>query len=210
MLKLPHILIYLLFPLYLIGCSSVPEEPDTVEWKAHKSELKQLTGYTATGKLGYIAPDQRHSLNFYWAHSSNFSQIRLSTFLGQTVFNLTSTPNGAVVETYDGEKLAGDSANILITELTGLDIPIEQLESWLIGMPTSSDRYSLNRFNTVENLTTKVGGQTWSLLYKEYLNTELSPLDQTAEPKSLPLPSRMQLTEGDTKINLVVSKWIVK
>ncbi|MGF1773719.1 lipoprotein insertase outer membrane protein LolB [Vibrio wakamikoensis] len=198
-------LFYTLTALFLFGCSTMPPEPQSVEWQAHRAELNALTQYKASGKLGYISPEQRQTLNFYWTYSANLTQVRLTTFLGQTVFNLTSTPNGAFIETYDDQKLSGQDANLLIYQLTGLNIPIEQLADWLIGQPNSADSYQLNEFNTVASLTKQLNRKAWRLNYTEYRSFTLEE-----ETRTLPMPTRMQLVQDDTKLNLVVSKWTIK
>ncbi|MGF1751420.1 MULTISPECIES: lipoprotein insertase outer membrane protein LolB [Vibrio] len=205
MLKLSRQFFYTFIALYLIGCSSLPPEPESVEWKAHQSQLANLTQYTAIGKLAYVSPEQRQTLNFQWTYSPNFTQVRLTTFLGQTVLNLTTTPNGAFIETYDGQKLTGKDVNQLIYQLVGLDIPIEQLQDWLIGLPSTADRYELNPLNTVGSLTKKLQNKQWRLDYEAYQSYTLSDSSQT-----LPMPTRMQLEQGDTKLKLVVAKWTIK
>lgn len=205
MLKLSRQFFYTLLAFYLVGCTSVPPEPKSVEWTAHRSELSSLTQYTAIGKLGYVSPEQRQTLNFQWTHSPNFTQVRLTTFLGQTVLNLTSTPSGAFIETYDGQKLSGRNVNQLIYQLVGLDIPIEQLQDWLIGLPTTADTYQLNSFNTVGSLTKQLQNKSWQLEYEAYRSYTLTDSEQT-----LPMPTRMLLTQGDTTLKLVVSKWTMK
>lgn len=205
MYKLHRRLFYLLTAMFVLGCSTLPPEQESVEWQAHRSQLKALTQYTANGKLGYISPEQRQSLNVHWTYSANLTQVRLTTFLGQTVFNLTSTPNGSFIETYDGQKLSGKNINALIYQLTGLDIPIEQLSDWLIGLPASADQYQLNEFNTVGSLQKQLANKRWELDYNEYRSF---PVDDRTY--SLPMPTRMQLRQADTKLNLVVSKWTLK
>ncbi|GAL19854.1 lipoprotein insertase outer membrane protein LolB [Vibrio maritimus] len=196
---------YTFTALFLIGCSTLPPEPQSVEWQAHRQQLESLTQYTANGKLGYISPEQRQTLNFHWTYSANLTQVRLTTFLGQTVFNLTSTPNGAFIETYDDQKLSGQDANLLIYQLTGLNIPIEQLAGWLIGLPTNADTYQLNDLNTVASLSKELNQKTWALNYTEYRAFNVEDTERT-----LPMPTRMQLVQDDTKLNLVVSKWTIK
>ncbi len=205
MYKLQRRLFCYLAALFLFGCSSLPPEPKSVEWQAHKAQLESLTQYTANGKLGYISPDQRQTLNFHWTRSENFTQVRLTTFLGQTVFNLTSTPNGSFIETYDGQTLSGKDVNTLIEQLTGLNIPIEQLSNWLVGLPTNADKYQLNQFNTVGSLQKRLANKAWNLDYNEYRSFTIEDSE-----RSLPMPTRMQLVQGDTKLNLVVSKWTIK
>ncbi|MGR5096821.1 lipoprotein insertase outer membrane protein LolB [Vibrio maritimus] len=205
MTRLYRRLFYTFTALFLIGCSTLPPEPQSVEWQAHRLQLESLTQYTANGKLGYISPEQRQTLNFHWTYSANLTQVRLTTFLGQTVFNLTSTPNGAFIETYDDQKLSGQDANLLIYQLTGLNIPIEQLAGWLIGLPTNADTYQLNDLNTVASLSKELNQKTWALNYTEYRTFNVEDTERT-----LPMPTRMQLVQDDTKLNLVVSKWTIK
>ncbi|USD61155.1 lipoprotein localization protein LolB [Vibrio sp. SCSIO 43140] len=205
MTRLYRRLFYTFTALFLIGCSTLPPEPQSVEWQAHRQQLESLTQYTANGKLGYISPEQRQTLNFHWTYSANLTQVRLTTFLGQTVFNLTSTPNGAFIETYDDQKLSGQDANLLIYQLTGLNIPIEQLAGWLIGLPTNADTYQLNDLNTVASLSKELNQKTWALNYTEYRAFNVEDTERT-----LPMPTRMQLVQDDTKLNLVVSKWTIK
>lgn len=205
MTRLYRRLFYAFTALFLIGCSTLPPEPQSVEWQAHRQQLESLTQYTANGKLGYISPEQRQTLNFHWTYSANLTQVRLTTFLGQTVFNLTSTPNGAFIETYDDQKLSGQDANLLIYQLTGLNIPIEQLAGWLIGLPTNADTYQLNDLNTVASLSKELNQKTWALNYTEYRAFNVEDTERT-----LPMPTRMQLVQDDTKLNLVVSKWTIK
>ncbi|WP_394152412.1 lipoprotein insertase outer membrane protein LolB [Vibrio maritimus] len=205
MTRLYRRLFYTFTALFLIGCSTLPPEPQSVEWQAHRQQLESLTQYTANGKLGYISPEQRQTLNFHWTYSANLTQVRLTTFLGQTVFNLTSTPNGAFIETYDDQKLSGQDANLLIYQLTGLNIPIEQLAGWLIGLPTNADTYQLNDLNTVASLSKELNQKTWALNYTEYRAFNVEDTE-----RKLPMPTRMQLVQDDTKLNLVVSKWTIK
>ncbi len=54
--------------------------------------------------------------------------LRLSNFLGQTVLNLQVDEQGARVETYDDQIYRDQDAQSQIRNLTGLDIPDEQLE----------------------------------------------------------------------------------
>ncbi|MEI8597903.1 lipoprotein insertase outer membrane protein LolB [Vibrio sp. M60_M31a] len=49
-----------------------------------RKKLEAIHDFQVTGKLGYIGPDQRQNLNFFWKHSTALSQLRLTTILGQT------------------------------------------------------------------------------------------------------------------------------
>lgn len=185
--------------LFLQGCASV-ESTTNVEWQSHQQRLALIKDYRAAGKLGYIAPQERQSLNFQWQHSPQETQLRMSTFLGQTVLNLNATPSIATVETYDGKSFSAPNAAALIKQLTGLNIPVDQLNDWLLGRPTLADDYQLNQTNTLASLTKQLNNQTWILDYQSYQDVQV--LGAT-----LPLPKRLKLTQGDISINIVISKW---
>ncbi|MGC9460383.1 lipoprotein insertase outer membrane protein LolB [Vibrio genomosp. F10] len=188
--------------LLLAGCSTLPESQTSVEWQAHLDKLRSITQYKTIGKLGYISPEQRQSLNFQWKHTPVLEQLRLTTFIGQTVLNLSITESGSVVNTYDNQTLSHQSADVLIEQLTGLTIPIKQLEDWLLGNPTLADTYQLNDNNTLSTLQKTVGQQQWRLQFLSYQDVEY-------QGSVLPLPRKIRLIHQDTSINLVIANWIL-
>ncbi|MFM2590629.1 lipoprotein insertase outer membrane protein LolB [Vibrio sp. TBV020] len=185
--------------MILQGCATV-DSTTNVEWESHQQRLAMINAYQASGKLGYIAPQQRQSLNFQWHDASNETQLRMTTFLGQTVLNLNATPTLATVETYDGNTYSAPTPEALIKQLTRLNIPVEQLNDWMLGRPTQSDSYQLNQTNTLASLTKRVSKQNWQLDYLSYQDVQ-----HLGAP--LPLPKKIKLTQGDTSINIVISKW---
>lgn len=199
-MTLRSFILFFLSSLLLAGCSSVPESVTSVEWQAHEQRLETIQDFQATGKLGYIGPDQRQNLNFYWKHSSALSQLRLTTILGQTALKLTITPQSATVETYDDQVLYSRSANQLIYRLTGLMMPVEHMPDWLLGLPTDADKFQLSPTNTLQALNKQIGLNDWRIAYQRYGDVQW-------HEQSLPLPNKLKLTTADVKINLVITKW---
>lgn len=187
--------------LLLSGCTMVPESTHPVQWQQHQNRLASIRQFQASGKMGYIAPEQRQTLNFHWAHRVDFSEIRFTTLLGQTALKLTMTPRGAQIETIDDEVFNGADATSLIFRLTGLLLPISQLPDWLLGRPQGTEQFTLNAQNTLASLDQQAGQQTpWQIQYSQYQDVPYGKL-------SLPLPRKLTLREGDTKLNIVVTKW---
>ncbi|EGA66537.1 lipoprotein insertase outer membrane protein LolB [Vibrio brasiliensis] len=185
--------------LLLNGCATM-ESTTNVEWQTHQQRLATIDSYQAAGKLGYISPEQRQSLNFQWSHSATLTHLRLTTFLGQTALNLKATPQGAVVETYDDQSYSAPTPQALIQRLTGLNIPVEQLNDWMLGRPTQADDYQLSPTNTLASLTKQVGLQTWQLDYLTYQDVQYAGT-------ALPLPKKIKLTQGSISITLFISNW---
>ncbi|WP_319555746.1 lipoprotein insertase outer membrane protein LolB [uncultured Vibrio sp.] len=199
-MTLRSFIIFVLSSLLLAGCSSVPESITSVEWQTHEKKLEAIHDFQVTGKLGYIGPDQRQNLNFFWKHSAALSQLRLTTILGQTALNLTITPVGATVETYDDQVLSARHANQLIFQLTGLMMPVEHMPDWLLGLPTDADTFQLSPANTLQALNKQIGLNDWKIAYQRYSDVQW-------HEQALPLPNRLKLTTSDVKINLLITKW---
>lgn len=196
----PRIFLMITLLLGLWGCSSLPDPISDVEWQSHQARLKTIKQFQLVGKLAYIDLNQRQSLNFQWQISPQQTQLRLSTFLGQTVLNLSIDQQGAQVITHDDNVYRADNAEQLIASLTGLTLPMELLQAWIIGLPTQADHFELNSNNTLAKLQKKQGLSRWTVDYHRYR-------EYPWQDKPLPLPDRVLLTQQDTSINLVISKW---
>ncbi|ASA55031.1 lipoprotein insertase outer membrane protein LolB [Vibrio gazogenes] len=188
--------------IILAGCSSVQTPLQPVEWQSHQQRLQQISTYQISGKLGYISPQERRSLNFQWKKSDHHSQLRLTTFLGQTVLKMDIDPQRAEAETYEGQHYTAQTPELLLHQLTGLDIPLSSLSQWILGRPALADTYALKPDNTLDNLEKKLANQQWRVQYKTYTAV-------TFKAQQLPLPERLSLQQGSTKINIHISQWKV-
>ncbi len=185
--------------LLVTACSSIPEVTNqSVNWMAHQSQLKSLKEYSLTGKMAYIGENKRQSLNFYWKKTHLSEELRLTTLLGQTALLLNIDQYGATVVTREGETYSHISGNILIKQLTGLSIPINQLSEWIKGLPTDADHYQLNDSNTLSELSKQIDGQVWDLNFKKY-----------TQQNGVVLPLSLILKQDRTKLKIAVSKWII-
>lgn len=184
------------FFLSLVGCSTTPTTPLSVDWQQHQQALEKLQNYQVRGKLGYKDDKQRQSLNFLWKQNTQNSQLILTTFLGQTVLKMDIDEHGAKVVTRDDKTYHHASAEQLVYQLTGLNIPFRNLSDWLKGLPTNADDFTLNPEQTVAQLFKSINSQQWQLNYQAYEQTQ-----------QLPLPNKMQLHQGATSLKIVISNW---
>lgn len=200
MISTPRFLLIISLLLTLWGCSSIPEPIRDVEWQAHQARLATIEQYKLTGRLAYIDQDQRQSLNFQWQTSPKQTQLRLSNFLGQTVLQLSIDPQGAQVTTHDNQIYRAASAEQLIHSLTGLVLPIELLQAWILGLPAEAERFTLNESNTLASLQKKQGATQWTVDYHRYR-------EFSWQQHPIPLPDRIKLSQGHTSINLAIANW---
>ena len=180
----------------LWGCTTVPQQLNKVEdWSVYSASLQQLTTFNAAGKLGYISHKNRVSLNFHWKQNSQGYVLRLSTFLGGNILQLTVNAQGAFLVDDKGKTHYGHSAGDLIYQLTGLVVPVDQIKDWIKGLPTGADNYQLDAFHRVQTLNKD---QQWTARYSRYQNT-----DKMVLPKDILL----QQMNNKTKIKIMINTW---
>lgn len=187
----------------LFGCAQLPDNSTNVQWQQHQVNLASLEHYNASGKLGFISPDERRSMTFYWRQEGDSTQLRLTSVFGQTLLKLNMTPQQTTIETYEGDYYESTNGEQLLFNLTGLIIPLDQLPHWLKGAINQGDKYTLLPTNTLASQTSKIANRTWQVSYQRYS-------DIAYNETLLPLPSLLKLTQGDIKINLQISKWTLE
>lgn len=186
----------------LFGCAQLPHDETNVQWQQHQQQLSNISHYQASGKLGFISPTERRSMNFFWQQTSTGSQLRLTSLFGQTLFRMDITNSGTTIETYEDEVFQSPDGQQLLYQLTGLDIPLAQLTEWLKGSATNADQYTLFPTNTLASQSKKIGQRDWQVMYKSYIDV---PNDQNL----VPLPNSLVLTQNEIKINLLISNWTI-
>lgn len=192
------------------GCTNFQSnQGDTsVDWANHQLKLEQLNTYKVTGKIGYKDPNNRQSASFILKHADQYSELKLLTFLGQTVLTLQMTPTGSMVTDADGGVRTASQANDLLKELTGLTIPVSELPDWIKGLPTDAENITFNETHTVSSLQKEIDNRNWTLSYLSYQSYSPKEVSSPEEDLSLPLPKEMFLKQDDTEIKILINNWV--
>lgn len=195
MSKHSHIFIVFLVISILSGCAVKP--PTTTQWQTHQAQLKKIKHFTAKGKVALISPEQRVSAQFFWEQKGEEMSLRLTHFLGSTLFKLDIKPGVAVLTDNEGTRHVGKNAQALLLELTGVALPVNDMTQWIKGLPSENNEYSLGQGNRLASLFEKSHGAGWKVQYNAY----------DPNTKNL-LPSKIQMIQNNQKVNLVISQWI--
>lgn len=180
----------------IVGCAQQLPLVTQTDWQSHEQALQYLNHYKATGKLGYKGPEQRFGANLLWQTAPEADRLLLTNFLGKTLLKLDTTPTRATLISHEGKRYDGSNASVLVRDLTGINLPIEQMRDWLIGLPTDADSYQLNGDNRLASLAKQIDQQLWLVDYQEY--------DYSTTPS---LPKRIILKQDKQHITLVINKW---
>lgn len=191
----------LFFTLMLAGCAQIPTPPptETADWVTHQQQLNELTDWSLSGKVAIITPEKRHSLNIYWQQTGENFHITLTSFLGSTILDVKKTAVGTRIIDDQGEIYFGKDAQTLITQLSGIELPVDVLQQWIKGNPSGAV-YQLNENNQLVSLTGQdKKNDNWSIDYKNY---------KTVQETSL--PHQLQLRRQDLLIKFSIRKWLLE
>ncbi|WP_019616121.1 lipoprotein insertase outer membrane protein LolB [Psychromonas ossibalaenae] len=191
--------LFFCFIFILSGCAQIPvdDAPKNDSWSQHQRQLQNLNNWQLSGKLAFITPEERISLNLFWQQSDQEFQITLTNFVGLSVLDVKKDRSETKI-IFDGKTYYGDDTETLIKQLSGFVIPIDVLQQWIKGNPTDAV-YQLNENNQLLSLN----GQdkhniNWSIDYADYKTTQ-----------HINLPHKLQLKRPNLRLKFAINKWII-
>ncbi len=191
--------LFFCFIFVLAGCAQIPavDAPKNDSWTQHQQQLQNLNNWQLSGKLAFITPEERISINLFWKQSEEEFQITLTNFVGLTVLDVKKDQNETKI-IFDGKTYYGDDTETLIEQLSGFVIPIDVLQQWIKGNPTNA-LYQLNENNQLLSLNGQDKNNTrWSIDYADYKTTE-----------HINLPHKLQLKRPNLRLKFAISKWVI-
>lgn len=193
----------LLLIILVSGCATRPKAPEgRVNLPAQLTKIDAIKHWNINGKLALKEPQKSVSANLRWQVDEPLFTFRLSNFLGVTLVDMEQGVDEARLEAND-EIYTDPSATALLYQTTGWDIPLEQLLSWVKGVPRASDTYTLNDNGLLKQLQPgcrQCAG--WQVDYTQYGQVE-----------DMFLPHNIKLTntaKPEQWIKIRISQWTLK
>lgn len=199
---------YRLLPLaslMLAACSTLTPpgpatSPTSPQWQQHQQQLQQLDQFQIRGSFAYISDKQKVYARFFWQqYSPERYRLLLTNPLGSTELELMVQPGVTQLTDNQGKRYVSDNPEEMIGKLTGMDIPINSLRQWIVGLPGETKNFTLDDQYRLKQLTYTQDHQVWTVDYQEY-NTQTR----------LALPSRLELKQDGQRIKLKMDNWTVK
>lgn len=174
--------------LGLAACAPLPvTAPDTVATR------NAAPAFELQGRLSASDGQQAASGRVEWQHIRGTHHFTLLTPLGQVVAQLDADARGARLQTADGQVLSADSAEALLPQVLGVDVPIGRLGLWVQAAPGPEaeirNRDSAGRPALVIDLG-------WRIEYLDYAGASADAP-----------PARLDISRGDARIRLVIDSW---
>ncbi|WP_354624999.1 lipoprotein insertase outer membrane protein LolB [Psychromonas sp. MME2] len=192
------LLFSLLLVLFVSGCAQRPA-PQISSWQQHQARLQALHNWDFHGKIAFFTTKERRSLNIHWQQTGDDFHINLTTFIGTTILDIQKSEQGTKITDDDGKIYWGDDAQLLIKQLSGLTLPIDNLQQWIKGNPNGA-RYQLNDHNNVATLSGHdLEKSDWLVEYQQYEATQ-----------GINLPYSIQLKHHDLRLKFAISEWHIE
>ena len=168
------------------------------------TNVSQLTQWQASGKLAFITPTDKQSVNFIWSQNNDDYKVNFNTFLGINVLSIKRDRNGIVISA-DGKDYQSNNPQKLVFELTGWWLPMDNLSRWLKADITDNEgNISVNNTGNIQSFTPNCDQTNCP-------NQVIIHYDQFQSTAQLILPHRLTIqTKGSTPqtLKIKVQRWL--
>ncbi len=190
----PLLLAGLFLLALLSGCQSTPQKK-TTGGVLQESHLYRATSWQAEGKISIQMASDRQSASFKWTQNKDNYEIHLFGPFGQGATWLRRTSRGVTLENVKSGQHKAVSAEALMQEVLGWQVPVTNLQFWLRGMPAKKPR--------PQNLERDPAGFL-SHLHQEGWQVDYS---RRQDFNGWWLPTRILATRDDLRLTIAIKNW---
>ncbi len=190
--------------LLLASCSVTPKQDDTSStdhseslWQSHQERLGLYSDWNVKGRAALRSAKDSWSAALSWQQQEQDFTLKLSGPFGQGAVRIDSEGEAVSVHIAGQQPVTTNSAEALLDEQFGWNVPVAALHYWLRGLPAPGE---------VEELSLSIGGLAqnlkqfgWQIEYSEY-----RPL------RGLPLPRKISVENSELRLKLALNRWHVE
>lgn len=186
------------------GLHNQPQKPDqsptALQWHQHQQAVEKITQYQTRGAFAWLSDRQKVYARFNWQQTApDRYRLLLTNPLGSTELQLDQQGQVAQIVDNKGKRYVSHDAAQMISQLTGMTIPLSNLRQWMMGLPGEATDFKLDDQYRLREVNFSEEGKQWHVTYLGY-HSEQNPQ----------LPSNIELQQGDQRIKLKMDSWTVK
>ena len=186
--------------LALAGCVPKPlvrhpaSAPLLAAQDLRERKLAGVDHWTMQGRLGVSDGKDGGSGSLEWTRNGDrYSFVLRAPITGKS-FRLSGGLNGATLEGLDGGPLQGPDAQALMRRALGWEVPLADLQAWVLGLRASGSSAQL-AFGA-DGLPSLLQQDGWSVAYRRW--------DTSRQPA---LPTAVFASKPPYKVRLSVESW---
>ncbi len=196
--------LFLLLVASLAGCSlPVPRPADAVleqRWAEHAKSVEQIQSWDLRARFAVRSDEQGGQASLSWQRSPERQTIQLNGPLGRGVVRIVQDAQGARLVDAERREYTAASAEELLQQYTGWQLPVASLDWWARGLPVPglAARRELNELGQLRGLRQ----QGWDITYSEYV-----PVAAFSLPGRLTLTRAASAHAPDLEVRFVIERW---
>ncbi len=170
------------------------DAPVNDNWQMRRDVLSAITTWEFTGRIGVRDANESQNSSIRWRQNNDDYVINLWGALNAGATEITGTP-GEVVLIQEGEiPLSAASAEDLVYQQLGYELPVTQLRYWVKGIPAPNSQGQTS-FNE-ENHLIALSQDGWEIQYMAYTNYDTESL-----------PTRIRIEKPPLRLDFVRLNW---
>jgi outer membrane lipoprotein LolB len=189
----PHKIFWLPVCLCVSACVATRAPPPVmapVSWELRLPALQQAETWALDGRAAASIGAQGWQASLAWRQQGSTSELHLSGPLGLGASIVKLAPDGLSI---DGAPPRDDARQILRDRL-GVDLPLESLRFWLLGVPDPAQASTITR--NAEDRAQQLVQSGWTVDIGRYLPVAG---DQ--------LPAQLAIQRDAVRVRIVVDRW---
>ncbi len=172
----------------------VNEAPKGV-WELHHGDVLPLVQWVVNGRMALQSGDEGWNAQLTWQQQPNQYSLRFIAPFGQGTWQLQGSDAGVVMTTSENQQVAADSAEVLMLEHLGWNVPLDGLQYWVRGIP-NPDQPVANMNVQEDGLLLDLDQQGWRISLLRYV-----------EVNGHQLPAKIFLANDRFQLRLIIKQW---
>lgn len=196
-----NVLLSLMLLMLLAACTTqTPMSTPTVQnqqtWEKRQESLAQLTQWQAEGALSIQTAKGTDTAQFEWQlQGQNDYSLRFMGPVGTGYGTLKTSPAQSVYLAPKGKVYTDRDAQALLTQVTGWQLPVDNLYYWARGLASPATTADL-QFDANHSHLLGLQQDGFSVTFQNYSGVG-----------TLDLPSRLLIQNDAVKVKIVITHW---
>jgi outer membrane lipoprotein LolB len=184
--------------LVLAGCASTPQSidlPPMDSWEARNQVLGSIQDWEFKGRIAVKAGDEGFNGKFNWMQAGAAFNATVGGPLGMGTVRLEGDDRTVILTDKDGESTVLDDAEIELRWRYGWTIPVASLRYWALGIPDPAAP-AVTELDDDGRLA-RLEQRGWIVEISRY-----------QEGGGQQMPRILSATNPDTRVRMVIDRWI--
>lgn len=149
----------------LTACETTPRK--ATGGALQESHLYTIDTWSAEGKISLQMGNERETASFNWSQEHDNYSVHLFGPFGQGATWLRKTPSGVTLENAKTGVHRAKTAEALMKEVLGWQVPVSNLQFWLRGLPAKRPKPSYLQRDEA-GLITELRQEGWEVAYSKH------------------------------------------